>query len=176
MFSFIRSLLAGVARGLGWAARMGLGLVGDTVEGLFTGLWRYWFPPEPEREESTAEVLRQVAGLITGKAASADSQAETERPAPKARHVPEAVMRRRMERALAYTQAVMTGDRLPSLAHVGPELAYELGRLRTPADAEPMHRELMGALGMDAENWSRPRREVQAPGPDRDDTPALRYA
>ena len=176
MFSFLKSLLSGVARGLGWAARMALGIVGDTVEGLFTGFWRQLFPPPVQEEESTADVLKQVAGMIAGQQQGAEHQAETERPAPRQRHVPQAVMQRRLERALAYTQAVMTGDRLPSLDNVGVELARELGRLRTPADAEPMHREIMSALGMDATGWERPRREVLAPGPNHDETPALRYA
>ncbi|RYB03564.1 hypothetical protein [Lichenibacterium ramalinae] len=177
MFRFLKALFSGVARGLGWALQHSLGLFGDLIQSPLVAWWRHICPPPVQEEESTADVLRQVAGMIAGQQQGAEHQAETERPAPRpARHVPQAVMQRRLERALAYTQAVMTGDRLPSLDNVGVDLARELGKLRTPADAEPMHREIMQALGMSAAGWERPRREVLAPGPNHDETPALRYA
>lgn len=176
MFNFLRQLFGTVARGLWWGARQALGLACDLVEAPFVAWWRHVCPPPAEREESTADVLREVAGLITGQAEGAERRAETERPVPKPASA--ALVKRRMERAMAYTAALMAGDRLPSLDHVGAELAYELGRLRTPDDAEPMHRELMQALGMDADGWVRPRREMLAPGPDHDhdEEPKLRYA
>ena len=173
MFGFLRGFFEGVARGLSWVARQALGLACDVIQAPFVALWRYWNPPQPETEESTADVLRQVAGMIQGQSGAADKQAVAERPAP--RQASEATIRKSMERALAYTDALIRGETLPSLAHVQPALCHALRRL-TRNDAEAMHRELMGALGMDAENWVRPgrEREVMAPGPE--ETPTLRYA
>ena len=172
MFRFFMSLLRGVARGLGWAARQALGLVGDTVEGLFTGLWRQLFPPPVEEQESTAEVLRQVAGLITEQGAQVEGQAQREMPVP--RPMSEARMRRVMTDALRYTTARLHGERLPSLAHVPAEMAHELHTL-SPADTEVMHRQLIVDLGLTGPGWwDGPTREVHVPG--HDEAPALRYA
>ena len=167
MFKILRGLLGGLARVLMRSARMTIMLPVEIGESLFTAVWRQLFPPPVEAGESTASVLREVATMIAGQSGAAQAQAAAERPGPKPASA--ATVRRRMERALSYTSAIMTGDRLPSLDHVGAELAHELRKLRHPADAEPMHREIMAALGMDADGWVRPRREVVLPEPDPDD-------
>ena len=174
MFRFLRGLMSAVARGLWWMAHQAIALPIDLAGGLFTGLWRAMFPPPAAEAETGAEIAERVVEAIVGTKSAAARAAEDERPVPQPASA--ATVRRRMERALAYTAAVMSGDTLPSLDHVGADLAHELRRLRTPADAEPMHRELMRGLGMDADGWVRPRREILAPGPEHDHGPSLRYA
>ena len=172
MFGFLRGLLGSIARGLMWTARQAVLLPVDLAEGLFTGLWRHICPPQPEAEESTADVLRQVAGMIAGREDKADVRASHEMPTPKP--LSEARVRRSMETALRYTTALMHGERLPSLANVPAEMLHQLQRL-TKADAESMHREIKGALGVEGPGWwDGPGHEVLAPGPE--EAPALRYA
>ena len=98
MFKFLRGLLGGVARGLAWTARLAVMLPVEIGESMWTAMWRTLFPPPAEQEESTADVLRQVAGMIAGREERADANAVAERPVPKA--ASEATVRRSMERGV----------------------------------------------------------------------------
>ena len=174
MLRFLARLLGSVGRGLWWMTGQAVRLPFDIVNALGTAVSRQLFPPAPEQEESTAEVLREVATMIQGQSGAADARAVSERPAP--RPASEAIIRRSMEGALAYTGAMLRGDTLPSLAHVQPAVCHELRRIHSRASAEVLHRELMGALGLDADGWVRPGREREVVAPGHEETPTLRYA
>ncbi len=172
MFSFLKSLLNSVARGLGWAARISLGLACDVVEAPFVALWRQLFPAPVEAEESTADVLKQVASLIVDRTGVADAKAQREMPV--AKPMSQARMRRVQEDALRYLTARLHGERLPSLSHVPAAMAHELYTLK-PRDVDVMHRQLIGDLGITGSGWwDGPESAVHAPG--HDETPTLRYA
>ncbi len=169
MFTLLRGLLGSVARGLMWTARLAVMIPAEIGESMFTAIWRQLFPPPAPEAESAAEVLREVAGMIAGREANAAERAERET-RPTARAVEPEALRKSRELALRYTTAVVQGTERPSLKGVGMAMYHRLKALETPAQAAPLHRDLIKALGLDDKEgwWTGRPRVLLAPGLDHD--------
>ena len=175
MFGFWARLLGGVARGMWWMTWQVARIPLDVVEAVGVAVWRRFVEPPVAEAESTADIVERAVGALADRKAAIEEQVEAEAPKPFINPASPAAVRRNMQRALAYTTAVLAGETPPSLAHVSPEMCHELRKLRTKAQVLPFHRDLQEALGQigDREFWfpdaprfiHAPAHDPEEPGP-----------